>query len=331
MAEPEVDVPKVGPVNKKMIMAVGGVAAAYVLYRYYQARKNAAAAPADPGMADPGTIPAVAGTGGPASGIPAPAEAPSTDQFGFHGTTNSQWTQYATTQLVASDQWSYTDIVTALGQFLAGKPLSAIQVQIVQAAIALAGQPPEGSHPVISGGNVPIMVAPTGLAGSAVSDTAISLTWGSVAGASGYQVTRGGAPVLTVAGTSAQDTGLAASTTYTYTVAALASGGSVGPQSASVGVTTKAHAAPTPTPTPTPAPKPKPTGGTPPYDVITVTASGQTLGGLISAYNHTHHTSHSVDEVWAFNQHYRVPATARKLAGQGKNLVYRGQSFWVPK
>jgi chitodextrinase len=51
----------------------------------------------------------------------------------------------------------------------------------------------------------------------------VSLTWSASndnVGVAGYKVTRNGAQVATVTGTSWSDTGLASGTTYTYTVAA---------------------------------------------------------------------------------------------------------------
>jgi poly(hydroxyalkanoate) depolymerase family esterase len=84
--------------------------------------------------------------------------------------------------------------------------------------------------------------APTGLAVTGTTDTSVSLSWTAVSGAASYNVYRNGTKVNTsgVTGTSYSDTGLTASTTYSYTVAAVNGSGTVGAQSAAVDATTTA-------------------------------------------------------------------------------------------
>lgn len=240
--------PGVGPVNKKMVLGVGGVAAAYVLWRYYQARQaDTTAVTGDSdgdGYADAGTLPGVSGavSGTNSYGL-SDGTSTSTDTYGFSGTTNSQWTQYASTQLsAASDKWSYGDVVAALGAFIANRPLTTAQQQIVQAAIGLAGPPPEGTHPIIPGGDTPITVAPTGLKVTAKTSTTISLSWSAVAGADNYRVYRSGAStnVGGTNGTSIVISGLNPNTTYSFQVAADTTSGSPGPKSTAVKAKTSA-------------------------------------------------------------------------------------------
>ena len=251
-----IDLPGIGPAKKKVVFAVAGAAAAYVVWRYYQASKAAAdtAVPGDSngdGFADGGVLPVVPGQDGPvgAGGGTSNQDNNTSDSYGFHGTTNSQWTQYASTQLSASDRWSYTDIVEALGQYLAGKPLTAAQQSIVQAAIAVAGQPPEGVHVIVPGGDVPITVAPSGLKATAVYSDTIDLTFNTVAGADHYLAYRSGA--ATNIGTTSSGYirigGLQPGTSYTFYVAAVSSGGKVGPRSAGASATTKATVLKAPT------------------------------------------------------------------------------------
>ena len=97
--------------------------------------------------------------------------------------------------------------------------------------------------------------APTGVTASAVSDTKINLSWSPSTdnvGVTGYRVIRNGA-LLTTLGTvtTFQDTGLAASTTYTYRVQALDAAGNVSPQSTAASATTQATPDTTPPTTPT--------------------------------------------------------------------------------
>ncbi|RZU02130.1 PHB depolymerase family esterase [Rivibacter subsaxonicus] len=91
------------------------------------------------------------------------------------------------------------------------------------------------------GGGGTALPAPTGVGTSGATASSMVIAWGSVSGASGYNVYRGGTQVNSalVAGTSYTDTGLAAATTYSWTVAAVDASGVVGAQSsAATGATT---------------------------------------------------------------------------------------------
>ena len=79
----------------------------------------------------------------------------------------------------------------------------------------------------------------TGLVATPVSSSEIDLSWSSTPGATSYRVFRNASLVGSPAGASFNDTGLAPSTTYTYTVAAANASG-VGAQSAAVNATTQA-------------------------------------------------------------------------------------------
>jgi hypothetical protein len=89
--------------------------------------------------------------------------------------------------------------------------------------------------------------APTNLVAMPISGSGISLTWtpstDDVAVA-GYQVFRNGSPIATSASASYLDTGLSASTTYTYTVTAFDSSRNVSPASQAVNATTGAPSLP---------------------------------------------------------------------------------------
>lgn len=79
----------------------------------------------------------------------------------------------------------------------------------------------------------------TGLTATALSSSSIGTAWAATPGASTYTVDRGGTPVGTPATNAFTDTGLAASTLYTYTVAANGAGGQ-GAFSAPASATTQA-------------------------------------------------------------------------------------------
>lgn len=85
-----------------------------------------------------------------------------------------------------------------------------------------------------------VPAVPTGLTASGTTSSTTTLNWTAPTGTvTGYNVYRNGVKVQTVTGTSATDTGLTASTSYTYTVSAYNSVGE-GPQSSAVQVTTLA-------------------------------------------------------------------------------------------
>lgn len=245
----DVNIPKIGPIKKPVVIAIGVGAVALIGWRYYQSRSGTGADVTATGdYVDPGTIPAVSGaTSGTNSYGSGAAADNSTTSYGFTGTTNDQWSQYAATQLSQSAEWSYTDIVTALGNFLTNKPLTTLQQQIVQAAIAVAGYPPQGSHTVIPGGNAPITVAPTGVTAKALSPTAIELHWSPVAGAAGYHLYMPGSGLIV--GESVGTTGIVGnlipSKSYSLQVAAHTGSGQTGPRSSIVHATTLAPVKPT--------------------------------------------------------------------------------------
>ncbi|WP_374668941.1 hypothetical protein [Ramlibacter sp.] len=93
------------------------------------------------------------------------------------------------------------------------------------------------------GGGGTTLPAPTGVATSGATTTTMAITWGAVSGAASYNVFRNGNKVNAtgVTGTSYTDTGLAAATTYTWTVAGVDGAGVQGAvSSGATGTTTGA-------------------------------------------------------------------------------------------
>src|SRR5881392_2647353 len=106
------------------------------------------------------------------------------------------------------------------------------------------GPPPDTTPPMV----------PTGLTDSAVSSSQINLSWTASSdnvGVSGYRVYRNGTQIATTSATSFADTGLAASTTYSYTVAAYDAAGNLSAQSSPASATTPAPPDTTPPSVPT--------------------------------------------------------------------------------
>ncbi|MDB5873123.1 MAG: putative poly(3-hydroxybutyrate) depolymerase precursor depolymerase [Ramlibacter sp.] len=96
------------------------------------------------------------------------------------------------------------------------------------------------------GGGLP---APTGVATSNATTTTMKITWNAVTGAASYNVYRNSNKVngTGVTATNYTDTGLAAATTYSWTVRAADSGGVEGATSAAASGTTTGSAPPPPT------------------------------------------------------------------------------------
>ncbi|MFF8014436.1 glycosyl hydrolase family 18 protein [Streptomyces sp. NPDC007929] len=94
---------------------------------------------------------------------------------------------------------------------------------------------PDGGGGTDPGPTIPS--APAGLNVSGTTSSSVSLAWNAVSGATGYTVYRDGTKVTAVSGTSATVTGLAASTSYSFQVAAT-NGAGESPKSAAVTGTT---------------------------------------------------------------------------------------------
>lgn len=237
-----IEVPGVGAMDKRVVIGVGVAFAGFLGWRYFRASSGdvAPAAEEESGYEDGGTIPAVDGaTDWYGSGTSPTGDTTSSTPQAL--TTNAQWTVMATDRLLAVDAASGPEIAAALGNYLGGRPLSASQQSIVNAAIAYAGYPPVGSHVIVPGGNTDITVAPSGLKVTAQTSSTITLSWVAVAGASGYDVYRSGASgnAIRSGGTSATISGLQPNTTYSFQVAAVAGSGKAGPKSSSVSSRTK--------------------------------------------------------------------------------------------
>lgn len=117
----------------------------------------------------------------------------------------------------------------------AGSQMAAIKAMVDRVA--------SGTGSGGGGGTAP--AAPSGLGTSGATSSSMALAWSAVSGATGYNVYRGGNKVnaSAVATTSYTDTGLAASTTYSWTVTALNASGESAQSAAATGTTTAATTA----------------------------------------------------------------------------------------
>ncbi len=241
--EGKITIPKVGSVPKKVVVLIGGAGAAFVAYRWYIARSGAGDGTAEEGseFADGGLPPGVIGAVSPTNSYGDVGDTGTDTTQSTTPTTNSEWSNLAATQLSQSDTWSYTDIVTALGNYLSGTPLSTAQQAIVRAAIAVAGYPPVGTHSIVSGGDTAIIVAPTGFSVTTTS-TGATLTASPVAGAASYRAYLNTS--ATNVGTSVTPTitigNLLPGKSYKFHMRAVTASGAVGPSSDTITMSTKA-------------------------------------------------------------------------------------------
>lgn len=265
MANPldgDIDIPKVGKLPKKVAVPLVVGLAAFVGWRFWQARGGGDAGEDASTITDgefgaidtatPDTLNPFPGSftgGGGSPGGNTDTVTGDRDGDGVIGpgefTNNGQWTDYVVGKLSAADNWAYSEIVTALGNGLAGRPTSSVQQDILRAAVAVGGQPPSGSLTIVSGGNTGLTVAPGGVTASPAGSDAITVSFSPVAGASSYVAYLGGSATPSGAGASSpiRITGLKPGTSYSVQVAGLNSAGTPGPKSSAASTKTAAAAA----------------------------------------------------------------------------------------
>src|SRR5205809_448640 len=179
----------------------------------------------------------------PADGSPVSGTVPVNASVSIIGSlTVSQVQFYRDGNLIGSDSaapysvsWNTTSTnngshtLTAVATDLLGVPWNSNPVTVTVSN----GPPPDTPPPSV----------PQGLTASAVSSSQINLSWAAssdTVGVSGYRVYRNGTQIATTSATSFANTGLSASTTYSYTVAAYDAAGNLSAQSSSASATTPA-------------------------------------------------------------------------------------------
>jgi chitinase len=154
----------------------------------------------------------------------------------------STFTQSATTFTQLSVTFTTGAATTSVGVFVHGwfaQPSDVVD-DIVLSGPAGGATPPPTTNPPPSA-----PAAPTGLHATGTTSSSVSLAWTAVSGASSYNVYRNGTRVGSATSTSFTDTGLAASTTFSYAVTAVNSAGESA-RSTTVSATTAAATSPPP-------------------------------------------------------------------------------------
>jgi hypothetical protein len=131
-----------------------------------------------------------------------------------------------------ASSWSATSIVAPV-------PVGATTGNVV---VTVGGAASNGVSFTLQADTTPPTV-PTGLTASAISSSQINLSWTASTdnvGVTGYNIYRGGSKIGTTPSTTYQDTGLAASTSYTYNVSAFDAAGNTSAQSSTASTTTLA-------------------------------------------------------------------------------------------
>ena len=155
---------------------------------------------------------------------------------GTGGSDTSDWTPSATTWTQLSTSFTTGASTTSVTIYVHGWYA---QPEYYADDLTLTGAAGSGG----GGGGTTAPAAPTGLTVTGTTSSSVSLSWTAPSGpVTGYYVSQDGSQVASVTGTSDTVTGLAASTSYTYTVSAYNSAGQ-SPASNQVSATTAASSA----------------------------------------------------------------------------------------
>lgn len=230
-----VDVPGVGPVDKRVLLGLGG-AVVVVTGVIYWRRSQAEAAEGDAAVEafDEGALTDTGEFGGGAGWQW--AATPTGDVIEGSGSsaprTNPEWTSRANEALIGAG-YGPTEVAAALGKYLGRQPLSSTEAVMVRAALGFVGNPPEGTYAVTLAPATATPTPTTPKAPAAPSSVSVSLIgtdkaqlrWPAVAGATGYSVWRNGAHFGTTLGTALNVTGLKRGAANYVEVAATNGGG----------------------------------------------------------------------------------------------------------
>jgi len=189
MPDPQVNVPAVGKVDRKWVMAGLAASAGIVVYAYWR-RSQTAETPATEGdqyaAGDEWSPDAYAG-----------AVAPGGETYDPGGVevaplTNAEWTQRVI-DLLDGAGFERNFAATTVGKYLAGQQLNTAEKLLMQTAIALLGYPPSGAIPIQSAPEPVVPPVSSPLAAPVLSVRRVGggryiMTWSKVSDATGYQL-----------------------------------------------------------------------------------------------------------------------------------------------
>ncbi|MFG2848491.1 hypothetical protein ACGF12_35830 [Kitasatospora sp. NPDC048296] len=340
---PQVDVPGVGGVKKTYVIAATAAAGGYVLYAYMKRARDrkasAAAASAAPNSdyGTPDVLPVV------------PPGAPG----GFGNVNGSTTTPPPVGAITDNASWSaavrdrmagaYPDnvVVDAIGAFLNKQPLNDTQMRVVQAAIAVAGYPPVGDlHIITGGGNVQMLVAPSGFSVTNVTQSGYLIVWNPVPGAASYRIYESGVHTADNINPNCDVHNRNPGESASFEVSAVSATGQEGPKGGPVTFRTADAPAPAPQPAPAPAPAPQPapsqpapapTPSQPAYPTYWTSHTNQ-HGDSYSSIAQQYGLNISGDELYQyqFSGEAGRPASTQAVLRQRGYLLYAGGETEIP-
>lgn len=236
MAE-QVNVPAVGKVDRKWVLAGGAAVAGIVVYAYWRRSQAPAVEPgSEEQLEDAGYVPS---DWSPDAfvGATAPGGETYDPQLPLESvTTNAEWSQRVV-DLLEGVGYERNKAAATVGKYLSGQPLDTTEKLIIQTALALLGNPPAGALPIITAPSTPTTnpAAPTSTALQTPTlrysagdprNTNYALAWTKIPGAAYYIVKRSSGPgaptTIAVIGTSRRTPALQRGATYGYQVRAIA-------------------------------------------------------------------------------------------------------------
>lgn len=240
MSDATVQVPAIGRVKRQYVVAGAALVAGIAVYAYWQR----AQAPVDyPAYDDTDVMTdGVTDTAGGVAGGSANSGGAATDSS-TSPDSDAEWARQA--REVLAGAFDDAALATALGKYITRQGLSAVEQNMVRAAIGSLGYPPGGAYEIKSdtSGSPSTFQEPTGLRAVKVASTQVDLSWNKVPGASGYRIYRadlGDEPIGDSADTLFYARGLQPNRAYTFLVAARTGTGARGPKSQPLTVKTAA-------------------------------------------------------------------------------------------
>lgn len=249
---------------------------------------------------------------------------------------NNAWAVAAINYLVSIGV-DATSANTAVTQFLSSQVLTTQQQGEINLAIQRLGAPPSPPEP---GGNVPPIVTPpssttyasnppSGFTTTSVTASSIGAKWNAATNAASYTMSWGTTSAATdgrttVSTPTATASGLKPGTLYYLRVQANPVKDAAQPFASLTATTAKTTSSATPT---GPAPKPAPARA--PIAVVVRQGSGDSYSSIGAA----HHYKGSGHDLWVYNytSSPHSAAAKAKLKSQGPNLLYGGQTVYVPQ